>query len=116
MPARFATFSSVVRSYPLSRTSARAASSNAARVRSRLSPFGFPRGDHRFSLVIDNKIVHLFYNLNTRTTLHEATHGWEEFDRGRAPGRDRGRATGWRRRAGLATGIGPPDCRGWTAR
>src|SRR5262245_53339994 len=69
MPARFATFSSVVRSYPLSRTSARAASSNAARVRSRLSPLGFPRGDHFFSLAIDNKIVHLFYNINTETTI-----------------------------------------------
>src|SRR5215831_14696179 len=57
MPARCATFSSVVRSCPRSRTRARAASSSAARVRSRLSPFGFP-------LAIYNKIVHLFYNLN----------------------------------------------------
>src|SRR5262249_32858244 len=58
--------------YPLSRMSARAAASNAARVRSRLSPFGLPRGDSLFFLVIDNKIVHLFYNFNTRTAIMRA--------------------------------------------
>src|SRR6188508_702641 len=71
MPARLATSSSVVRSCPCSRINARAASSSAARVRSRLSPFGLPRRDEVsvcefFALAIRNKIVHLFYMFNIK--------------------------------------------------
>src|SRR5689334_2445427 len=71
MPARLATSSIVVRSWPFSRINARAASSSAARVRSRLSPFGLPRGDTLralagFMLAIGLKIVYLFYKFNTK--------------------------------------------------
>src|SRR3954447_11521761 len=71
IPARLATSSIVVRSYPFSRINARAASSSAARVRSRLSPFGLPRFDwvdwRRSSfLAMHDKIVYLFYNFNMK--------------------------------------------------
>src|SRR3954452_13062432 len=71
MPARLATSSSVVRSYPFSRIRARAASSSAVRVRSRLSPFGLPRGDGiSFRgvsvLAICKNIVYLFYMFNIK--------------------------------------------------
>src|SRR3954447_3906672 len=72
MPARLATSSIVVRSYPFSRIRARAASNSAARVRARLSPFGLPRGDGvrsigNFLLAILVKIVHLFNMFNTKS-------------------------------------------------
>src|SRR6185503_20402031 len=69
MPARLATSSIVVRSCPFSRISARAASSSAARVRSRLSPFGLPRAGEIFVLAISIKIVHLFYNFNIKIPM-----------------------------------------------
>src|SRR3954469_11727615 len=108
MPARFATFSSVVRSNPRSRMSARAASSNAARVRSRLYPFGLPRGDDAFSLAIGLKIVHLFYTFNTKRAVYEekADDG-KHSNRGRDPARRRGRRTGRGGGARVARRRGP---------
>src|SRR6187397_2091784 len=72
MPARLATSSIVVRSCPFSRINARAASSSAARVRSRLSPFGLPRADSvgaigPSALAIPLKIVYLFYKVNMKS-------------------------------------------------
>src|SRR5690349_17985016 len=117
MPARSATFSSVVRSCPISRTSARAASTKAARVRSRLSPFGFPRDDAFFSLVIDKNIVYLFYNLNIKYVSERGNaDDDDECDRGRAWASRESRRTCRGRRARLAQRVNRTDCHRWTPR